>query len=611
MSISKKTLLALICLALLSSLVMGQEKYLTLGETEAALQDVATKNPKLVKLFSIGKSFGGKDIWVMRIAAPGKVDPDARQAIFIAANIEGYRYLATEACLRTINYLLKNQQEKEIAGMLSTRTYYLAPMLNPDVLVRLESRPVYPYPGNARKVNDDLDLQADEDGPDDLNGDGIISCMRYKDPEGDMMVDPSDERLMKVADVHKGEKGEYKLLVEGIDNDKDGSINEDGPGSAVINKNFPHDFQYYAEGAGQWPASEPETVALIKFLLERKNIGLVYLYGAENTLLNPGKVKKNQGGKNNTLRVPPRYARFMGLDPSRPYPVDELIAIFKERGFGRGEVTADRLKIMFGGGPAKTISTSDLPYFTSLSKEFKNFLEEKKIDDPKRKAKPMSGKGSFSSWVYFQHGIPSVTVDLWAVSKEENGKKKEESVAKAEKSHKSQVMDWAEGLKKGSGFLPWQKYQHPQLGEVEIGGMMPLLEEKPPLNGMDALLAGNVEFAVKMADKLPEVEIVHFEAEKLSQGVYQITAIIGNKSFLPTSMAQGQLNGKVYPTVVKLDVENKNIIHGNYMVKIPVIKGYGRSEKMRWVVSAKAGDSISLDVKTLKAGNAQAKITLK
>lgn len=102
--------------------------------------------------------------------------------------------------------------------------------------------------GNDRKVNDDLDLKADEDGPDDLNGDGIISYMRYKDPEGAMIVDPDDDRLMIRVDPIKGIRGEYKVIYEGIDNDKDGLINEDGPGGVVINRNFPHDYKHYTRG---------------------------------------------------------------------------------------------------------------------------------------------------------------------------------------------------------------------------------------------------------------------------------------------------------------------------------------------------------------------------
>ena len=37
----------------------------------------------------------------------------------------------------------------------------------------------------------------DEDGPEDLNKDGVITVMRVKDPAGDYMIDPDDPRTQK------------------------------------------------------------------------------------------------------------------------------------------------------------------------------------------------------------------------------------------------------------------------------------------------------------------------------------------------------------------------------------------------------------------------------
>lgn len=610
MGISKRTLFVLACLFVLAGTLYGQENYRTLGEIESALKEAETNNPNLVKLFSIGKSYNGKDILVVRIAAEGQVEPDQRQAMFLAANIEGYRYLASETCLRAVDYLLKNRNDEKIAKLLATRTFYLAPLLNPDVYSSLAKGPAFEYRGNGRKINDDLDLMVNEDGPDDLNGDGVISYMRYKDPEGEMIVDPDDERQMLKVDASKGIRGQYKVIFEGIDNDKDGRINEDGPDGVIIDRNFPHDYRHYEKGAGQWSASEPETVALINFMLQRKNIGLVYLFGSENTLLNPGEIKGEKQGQK-TMRVPPRFAGFLGLDPSQQYPVEELISILKEQGFGDGEVTADSLAILFGAGPAMKISSSDMDYFSRLSKEFKEFLTAKKLDNPERKAKPMSGNGSFSSWVYFQHGIPSITADIWAFPEEgEKDKKKEDDPEKATNLRRGRIIDWAEANLKGSGYTPWTKYQHPTLGEVEIGGMKPLLEVKPPLKDLAVLIEANIEFAVSQAAKLAEVEISHFAAEKLSDGVYEVTAIIGNTGFFPTALSQGVVNKKIYPVIVKLGVEREAIFHGSQRVSISSIKGFSRSDKIRWVISGKTGDKISLEVKTLKSGNVKTELTL-
>jgi hypothetical protein len=77
----------------------------------------------------------------------------------------------------------------------------------------------------------------DEDFPDDLDGDGSITQMRKKDPNGDYKHDPEDPRLM--VRVKPGEKGEYTMLgQEGIDNDGDGRVNKDSEGYVDPNRNW-------------------------------------------------------------------------------------------------------------------------------------------------------------------------------------------------------------------------------------------------------------------------------------------------------------------------------------------------------------------------------------
>ena len=119
----------------------------------------------------------------------------------------------------------------------------MAPLLNPDVAQAYFSKTRYERRRNGLHMDDDLDDLVDEDGPDDLNKDGLITQIRVKDPEGTMIPDPSDAKLMRKADSKKGEKGIYKIYTEGLDNDGDGLYNEDPPGGVEINRNFPHDFE--------------------------------------------------------------------------------------------------------------------------------------------------------------------------------------------------------------------------------------------------------------------------------------------------------------------------------------------------------------------------------
>src|SRR5262249_60728604 len=104
--------------------------------------------------------------------------------------------------------------------------------------------------------------------PDHLDGDGKLCLMRKKVPlgTGTHRLDPDDPRVM--IPVEPGQKGDYVILgSEGIDNDGDGRINEDGPGGYDMNRNWPSDWlpDYVQFGAGDYPLSFPEPRAIADF----------------------------------------------------------------------------------------------------------------------------------------------------------------------------------------------------------------------------------------------------------------------------------------------------------------------------------------------------------
>ena len=126
----------------------------------------------------------------------------------------------------------------------------------------------------------------DEDGPEDLNGDGLITSMRVEDPEGEFIPDPARAaRCSLKADKAKGEKGAWKLLSEGVDNDKDEQWNEDGLGGVNLNRNFPLQLLSSSRpDAGRHQVSESETRALADFVVAHPNIGLAFTFGAADNL---------------------------------------------------------------------------------------------------------------------------------------------------------------------------------------------------------------------------------------------------------------------------------------------------------------------------------------
>ena len=152
-----------------------------------------------------------------------------------------------------------------IKQLLKDKTFYIAPTINPDGREYFTSVGVPPRSGLVPRDND-RDGLLDEDGYDDLNNDKNISQMRRKNPDGNYKEDPKDaRRLIRVA---PGEKGEYELLgYEGIDNDGDGLVNEDGPGGYDGNRDWGFNWEpnYVQSGADKYPFTFPENQAVRDF----------------------------------------------------------------------------------------------------------------------------------------------------------------------------------------------------------------------------------------------------------------------------------------------------------------------------------------------------------
>ena len=234
---------------------------------------LAKAYPDLVKMESMGKSYQGRDIYVLTISDKKASDPSTKPGYWIDGNIHSVEIQGTEMALYTAWYLCEMYGESEfIRQLLIDKTFYIAPTINPDSREYFAFVGVPPRSG-LEPVDNDRDGLFDEDGPDDLNGDKNISMMRRKNPNGNYKVDPKDPRNM--IQVGPGEKGEYEVLgQEGIDNDGDGLINEDGPGGTDANRDWGFNWQpaYIQSGADKYPFAMNENQAVRDFIIKHRNI---------------------------------------------------------------------------------------------------------------------------------------------------------------------------------------------------------------------------------------------------------------------------------------------------------------------------------------------------
>ena len=190
-----------------------------------------------------------------------------------------------------------------VTAFLDETTVYVLPRANPDAAEARFTSPRFELQSGGRGVDNDRDGRSGEDGPSDVNGDGMIVSMRVLDPEGTWILDPTDARALVEADPKKGERGQYKLHVEGRDADGDERVAEDPARDTQLNRNFSSGWNEHAAHSGLFPSDEPEVQALMEFVLQLEDLALVVCYGGPDNLVGEPETVKDDAPLR--MRVPP------------------------------------------------------------------------------------------------------------------------------------------------------------------------------------------------------------------------------------------------------------------------------------------------------------------
>ncbi len=451
--------------------------YHTFQAVESQLARWVRKYPDTAHLETIGKSSGGRSLYVLRIARKGLTEPDRRPAVFVGANIAGARNAGTEAALDLAKRLLegdKGGDGESLDLLLERRTFYVAPALNPDAHDGMFQVPKQRLSGAAGSLDRDLDGLVAEDGPNDLNGDGRITLMRVIDPHGTMIPDSDDPRIMVEAEALEGQKGKYIVRMEGVDDDGDGEFNEDGPGGVWPDKNFAQAFRYDDPEAGPWPSYSPEAKAIMDFLLRRRNIAVAVVYGAANNLLGLpegfGQAKELGTLK---FKIPRWIARRFGVDPEEEFTGDEVWDMAKDMPFVRRMgITKERLLQFVGAGPAMKPQQQDLKILENLAKSHKKRLEDAGLDT-KRPVRDLA-PGSLTAWLYYHYGALALELDVWGIPKAKKNSGKEDGQVDDSRSPKGETLT----LERLEEMTP---EEFVALGEETIGEFMKEVGAPPQL----------------------------------------------------------------------------------------------------------------------------------
>ncbi|MBA2258347.1 MAG: peptidase M14, partial [Acidobacteria bacterium] len=214
------------------------------AELKSDFEKLAKAFPKLLKLSSLGKSHSGRDIILITINNPDTGADTSKPAMYIEANVHGNEIQGSEVSLYTVWYLMENYGRiDQITKLVNERVFYVVPTVNPDGRDHFLKGTGQGSRTGHVPVDDDNDGQADEDGDDDLNGNGVIEQIRKEVPgQGTLRKNAQDPRILEA--VPPGQTGDYVVLgSEGIDNDRDGRVNEDPVGGYDGNRNWASNWQ--------------------------------------------------------------------------------------------------------------------------------------------------------------------------------------------------------------------------------------------------------------------------------------------------------------------------------------------------------------------------------
>ena len=523
---------ALLLLSFYSS--YGQSDYKNYASLSSTLRQINSNYKNLTSLKSIGKSVQGKDIWLLTLTKGGKAEE--KPALLIAAGLDAYHLAGVESSLQIAERILKDASKDSVNRILESKTIYILPCLNPDAYEQAFSKLKYERNVNATNADNDRDGRLNEDGFEDLNGDGLITLVRIEDPTGNFTTHKDDVRVLVKADASKGETGKYIIISEGIDNDKDGKWNEDGEGGIILNKNFTHGYPFFTDGAGEFAVSEPENRALLDFMYDAKNIYAVFQFGAANNLTEPFKF-------------------------DRAKATQKIVAGWQEK-----DVTInEQIAKLYGKAGIK-----DLP------------------------SMPTSG-GNFSSWAYFHYGRLSFATPVWAIPKDTAKKNPidNEEVRFLRWAEANKIpnvfVDW-----KAINHPDFPNKK------AEVGGIAPFAKLNPPTSFLQETIQKHSKFFIDFATLMPSIQITNVRSEALSGGLTRITVDIHNKGYLPTHSEMGERTRHVDKLKIELiHNKSQTIVAGKKREVIRKAMVGGEKMEISWLVAGSGSIQIQVSAATI------------
>jgi hypothetical protein len=462
------------------------DDYVDFEYVEEFCRTLAADQPDWVELEVVGESHEGRPLLLLTISADGE-GPDGsgrgqRPALWLDAGTHASEWTGISAVLYTVSRWMERllAGDETLEAWFSTHEVVVMPCISPDgVQAMYEGSPFIRSslrPPRGEEVRSGLD-------PADIDGDGAVRMMRWKHPAGTFVVDDDWAPFMRPRTLDDDPEDAYFLCDEGEFINWDGVRWTSAPREfgVDLNRNFPGDwepFSMFGMHGGRFPLSEPESRAVVDAFAAHPHLGCAL-----------------------TMHT------YTGCVLTQPYRADSPLS--------KGDI--EMMEQLAGDVVEGT--------GYDVIRVYPDFMYDK----------DRSMVGVWADTISSVFGLPGYTVELWdpigyADVDVENPV---EFLMHPEPDKLRQMLQ--KFAEEPDNIEPWRAFEHPQLGEVEIGGIEYLRTiRNPPAD----LLAGECMEAFKMAERarraLPEVS-AEVEVTELGGGAHRVRLLLENRGFLPTS----------------------------------------------------------------------------
>ena len=224
-------------------------------------------------------------------------------------------------------------------------------------------------------------------------------------------------------------------------------------------------------------------------------------------------------------------------------------------------------------------------------------------------------RGIYMDWLYEHCGLLSWSTELWDIVGR-SGIERKGMVVELNKTDKEKeqdqlkILQWNDANLDGKGFVNWAPFNHPQLGEIEIGGWdIKFVRQNCPHKFLEEECYKNMNFTFVHINALPKLKVRNVKHDEVEAGVFCVSAAVANTGYLPSSGSELAAQNKfTKPVEAKIVVSDGKVLTKE-SIELGHMPGYSE-KKVEWVINAPAGTQVSIVVQGERAGKHTVDITL-